>query len=377
VKIKFLYTIIFLITTSMNIFSSNTDPDTTRFIAVDRLIEKSIRDSAFPGGVLVIITNNRIIYQKAYGRLTYEKDSPEVTDTTIYDIASLTKVIATTTAAMICYDRKLFDIEDRVAAYIPEFKQNDKGNVRIKNLLLHNSGLPAWKKYYGSLNTEEDVLNDIYALPLQYKTGTKMVYSDLGMITLGKILERVTGKSLDTFCKDEIFIPLEMNYTSFNPSYKKNIAPTEKDNYWRNKLIQGEVHDETAALLNGVAGHAGVFSTASDVSKIAKMLLNKGEINGERFISAETVKLFTTKYSDLSSRALGWDTKSALSSAGKKFSVFSFGHTGFTGTSVWADPIRNTGVIFLTNRVYPTRNNKKIFKVRPLLHDAVISAIEE
>jgi beta-N-acetylhexosaminidase len=349
------------------------------FSSADKVVMNSIKDKAFPGAVLAVLKDGRIIYEKAYGKFTYEKDAPAVTVNTIFDLASVSKVIATTTAAMICYDRKLFDLEDRVTKYIPEFEQNGKGHILIKNLLLHNAGLPSWKKFYEGFSNADEVIKDIYASSLEYKTGTRMLYSDLGMITLAKIIEKVTGKGLDVFCRDEIFDVLGMKNTFYNPSdkLKTNIAPTELDDYWRKRQLQGEVHDETAAMLNGVAGHAGLFSTASDLSRVMQMLLDKGEYNGRQIITPETVTLFTRKYSGLSSRGLGWDTKSAGSSAGKKFSSFSFGHTGYTGTSVWADPLRNIAVIFLTNRVYPTRNNTKIIKVRPLLHDAVINVIEE
>jgi beta-N-acetylhexosaminidase len=349
------------------------------FSKVDKVVENGIKDSAFPGAVVAVVKDGKIIYEKAYGRHTYDKNSPPVTVNTIFDLASVSKVLATTTAVMICYDKGLFDIEERVTDYIPGFEQNGKGHILIKNLLLHNSGLPSWKQFYSMYKTEDEVLDDIYASSLEFKTGTKMLYSDLGMITVGKIIEKVTGKGLDDFCRDEIFTPLGMNNTYYNPpaDLKNNIAPTELDNYWRKRQLQGEVHDETAAMLNGVAGHAGLFSTASDAAKIMQTLLQKGEYNSKQLIKPETVTLFTRKYSALSSRGLGWDTKSSGSSAGKIFSTYSFGHTGYTGTSVWADPLRNIAVVFFTNRVYPTRNNLKISRVRPLLHDAVISAIED
>jgi CubicO group peptidase (beta-lactamase class C family) len=199
------------------------------------------------------------------------------------------------------------------------------------------------------------------------------------VITLAKIIEKVTQKSLIAYCRDEIFIPLGMNSTFFNPvdSIKKLCAPTEIDNYWRMKTLQGEVHDETSAMLNGVAGHAGLFSTAEDISKLMAILMQGGLHNGKKIINKTTIELFTKKYSNQSTRALGWDTKSETgSSSGDFFSANSYGHTGFTGTSIWADPERNLFVIFLTNRVYPTRENLKILKVRPALHNAVIRSIE-
>jgi CubicO group peptidase (beta-lactamase class C family) len=349
-----------------------------KFSQIDSLILQAIEDSSFPGAVVLVSKYGEVIYEKGFGYFTYDKFSPEVSRNTIYDIASLTKVIATTTATMICIDRKLFKLDDPVYNFIPEFSENGKEAITIKNLLLHNSGLPAWKKFYDKNLDADSIIKNIYAIKPEYPAGTKTVYSDLGIIVLGKIIETVTKKKLDQFCNKEIFIPLKMNNTFFNPadSVKYKIPPTEFDKYWRNKLIQGEVHDETSSLLGGVAGHAGLFSTAEDLSNLIQMLLDEGKYNGKQLIKAETVKLFTKRNSSLSTRALGWDTKSEIkSSAGSKFSKSSFGHTGFTGTSIWIDPERKLFIVFLTNRVYPSRENKKIINVRPKLHDAVIDAI--
>ncbi len=349
------------------------------FSEVKKVINNAVKDSAFPGAVVLISKDGNIKYQKAFGHYTYDEDSREVTLNTIYDLASLTKVIATTTATMICIDKNLFSIEDKVSKYIPEFASNGKEDVQIKNLLLHNSGLPAWKKFYALYDNPEDVLKDIYNCKIEYEPGTKTVYSDLGMITMGKIIEKVSGKTLKDFCIDEIFIPLEMNDTYFNPpdSLKERIAPTELDDYWRKRLIIGEVHDETAALLKGVSGHAGLFSTAENVYRVLLMLLNNGNFKGKQIINEATVKLFTKKY-DNSDRALGWDIKSPEgSSSGRFFSNVSYGHTGFTGTSAWVDPVNKLAVVFLTNRVYPTRENMKIIKVRPELHNAVFKAFQK
>ena len=350
------------------------------FSKVERIVNNAIEDSAFPGAVVLVEKNDKIVFEKAFGHFTYDKNSSPMTLNTLFDLASLTKVISTTNCAMICIDRGLFKLDDRVAKYIPHFAANGKENITIRNLLLHNSGLPAYKRYYKMYDNSTDVLNDIYSTKLEYPTGIKTVYSDLGIITLGKIIEKVTGMTLDKFAQKEIFDPLGMKNTMYNPpdSLKKYCAPTEYDNYWRHRQIQGEVHDETASMLGGVAGHAGLFSTAGDIAKVLQMLLQKGKYNGKQIIKPATVKLFTKRQSEESTRALGWDTKSKTgSSAGDLFSDDSYGHTGFTGTSVWTDPERKLFVVFLTNRVYPTRENHKIFKVRPALHNAVIEAIEE
>ena len=354
-----------------------------KWIAVDNFVRRAIQDSSFPGAVLLVEQNGKIIHEKAFGHYMYDLKSGKVALNSIYDLASCTKVVATTTATMICYDRGLIKLDDKVAKYFPQFAVHGKENVTIRNLLLHDSGLrPDIKSFqaYDSVSDKVDaVMNEIFQDSLIYPTGTKMVYSDLNFILLGKIIEKVTGESLDKFCKEYIFKPLNMNSTMFNPP--KNlifrIAPTEIDNYWRHRLIRGEVHDETSALLGGVAGHAGLFSDAGDIAKLLQMLLQKGNYKGRQIIKSKTVELFVKKQSEFSSRALGWDTKSPQgSSAGSLFSDLSYGHTGFTGTSMWTDPVRKLFVIFLTNRVFPTRNNLKILKVRPLLHDEVIRAVD-
>ena len=377
--ILLVFAVVFLIGLNVSCQNNNNHQGKYDFTQIDEIIQSANNDSAFPGAVVLVSKEGEIIYEKAFGHLTYYDTSAVVTINTIYDIASLTKVTATTTAVMICYDKNLFSLDDPVAKYIPEFSQNGKEKVTIKNLLLHNSGLPAFKRFYKNYSSAEEIIKDIYKTPLSYEPGSKTVYSDLGFITLAKIVEQVTGKRFDAFCKEEIFKPLQMNSTFFNPpdSLKYKIAPTEYDNYWRKKLVWGKVHDETSSLLNGVAGHAGLFSTAEDMSKLLQLLLNGGTFNSHQIIKPATAILFTTRYSDKSSRALGWDTKSEeKSSAGKLFDITSFGHTGFTGTSVWADPIRKLFVVFLTNSVHPTRENKKLYKVRPVLHDAVINALD-
>ncbi len=349
------------------------------FTEVDSIINEGIQQRAFPGASLLINMNGKTIYKKGFGKFTYDVDSPDVKTSTIYDLASLTKVIATTTAAMICIDRNLFTLNDNVEKYIPEFGSNGKENITIRNLLLHNSGLPAWKKFYDKGLTKGQILSEIYSSKLEYETGSETVYSDLGIIVLGKVIEKITDTTLDKFCEKEIFKTLGMNDTFFNPadSVKYRIPPTENDNYWRNRLIKGEVHDETASLLGGVSGHAGLFSDVEDIENFLTMMLNDGDYKNQRIINSETVELFTKRQSKVSSRALGWDTKSETgSSAGNLFGENSFGHTGFTGTSIWVDPDRNLFVVFLTNRVYPSRENKKLLSIRPVLHDAIIRAID-
>ncbi len=368
---------------------NNTGTDSSsmanRFELVDKVVNDAIKDSAFPGAVVLIAQDSAIIYEKAYGHFTYDPNSTPVSWNTMYDLASVSKVISTTTATMMCYDRGLIKLDDPVAKYLPAFGKNGKEKVTIRNLLLHDSGLrPDITRPFSYFDTVQNkpqaVMNEIFNDTLVYPTGSKMVYSDLNMILMGKIIEKVTGKTLDKFAEQNIFKPLAMYSTMYNPpaSLKYRIAPTEYDSTWRHKQIWGEVHDETSSLLGGVAGHAGLFSTAGDMARLLQMLLQKGNYEGKQFIKPSTVELFTKRQSDLSTRALGWDTKSlkGYSSAGHLFSNLSYGHTGFTGTSVWTDPTRDLFVVFLTNRVYPTRKDLKILWVRPKLHDAVIESLE-
>jgi CubicO group peptidase (beta-lactamase class C family) len=348
------------------------------FAETDNLIEEAIIDSAFPGAVLLVSKDGETIHEKAYGRFTYEPTSPKVSINSIFDLASVSKVVGTTTAAMMLIDKGDLKLDDKVIEYLPEFNNNGKENITIRNLLVHNSGLAPFKKYYDIYSTAEEVINDIMNLTPEQEPGSKYVYSDLGMITLQKVIEKISGTSLDKFLDENLFTPLGMNSTMYNPplELKNNCIPTELDDFWRMRQLQGEVHDERAYMLNGVAGHAGLFSTASDLAKFLQMILKKGTYQDKQIIKPGTVDLFIKKQSQQSSRGLGWDTKSPEgSSSGQYFDLTSYGHTGYTGTSVWTDPTKNLFVILLTNRVYPTRNNNKISKVRPLIHDAIYQAV--
>ncbi len=348
------------------------------FSEVNNLMEQAISDSVFPGAVLLFGIDDSFLYEKSFGHYTYNKTSQPVKTNSIFDLASVSKVVGTTSAAMILVDRGKLKLDEKVITYLPEFNNNGKDKITVRNLLLHNSGLPAFKKYYDKYSTAKEVINDIMNLKLIYEPGTKYVYSDLGMITLQKVIEKITGTTLDKFLKKELFEPLGMNLTMYNPpcNLKQNCVPTEIDNFWRMRLLQGEVHDERAYLLNGVAGHAGLFSTAEDLSKFIRMLLNGGVYNGKQIINKKTIDEWTTKQTKQSDRGLGWDTRSKeKSSSGKYFSMNSFGHTGYTGTSIWVDKDKKLFVILLTNRVYPTRKNRKIIKFRPVIHDAVYRSI--
>jgi CubicO group peptidase (beta-lactamase class C family) len=360
------------------------------FSNVDNIIENAIRAQDFPSAVLVVGNNRGILYENAYGRLTYDDTAQVTTLSTIYDLASVTKVIAATPAIMMLYEQGKIDLNSPVASYIPEFGVNGKGDITIMNLLLHNSGLTAWTPFYQTMSTPEEVRNAVFNCSKEYETGTKTIYSDYNAFLLGEIVQRVSGLRLDKFCKANIFSRLGMVDTDFLIPMTEDfrIAPTEYDTYWRNQLLIGYVHDEMAAMLEGVSGNAGLFSTGPDLFKFMQMMLNKGKYIDERrmtkgniydtLFTSETVEYFTTKATGLgysNSRALGWDTKPEATKypppCGYKFSANSFGHTGYTGTSVWCDKEKNLIVILLTNRVYPKRGNEEIRNVRPKVHDEI------
>jgi len=359
-------------------FPKGTQDTLYDFTKVDSLMEKAIRDSVFPGAVLLVAKRGRVILFRPYGKQTYDKDAVPVTKESMFDLASVTKVVGTTSAAMLLYDEGKLDLDAPVVRYLPQFGKNGKDKITIRNLLLHNSGLPAWVPFYKKLKTPKEVIDSIMNIKLDFPPGTKYQYSDLGMITLQKVIEKITGTTIDKFLKKRVFKPLGMTHTMYNPSpkYWYYCMPTERDNYWRMELMKGKVHDEAAYLLGGVAGHAGLFSTADDVAKLVYTVLNHGNYGGLQLFKASTVDNWTTKQTQQSTRALGWDTKSPEhSSFGTKFSLNSFGHTGFTGTSVWANKDRDVLVVLLTNRVYPTRKNRKIIKFRPKIHDAIFDAV--
>jgi beta-glucosidase-like glycosyl hydrolase/CubicO group peptidase (beta-lactamase class C family) len=347
---------------------------------VDSVVVHAIRNAAFPGAQVLIAKDGGIVYNKAFGTLEYTAGSPKVNKETMFDLASVTKVIATTSALMKLYDEGKLALDDKVTKYIPEFGSNGKENITIRNLLVHNGGLPAFKQLYRTVKTPAELLDSVYRTELIYKPGDSTIYSDFDFIVLGKIIETITSEPLNEYVRKSFFSPLKLDRTMFTPPHDlwSNIAPTEYDSVLRKSIVRGTVHDENAYAIGGVSGHAGLFSDASDLAVVMQMLLNGGSYAGRQYIKPATIKLFTAKQDSRSTRALGWDTKTVngYSTAGSLFSGQSFGHTGFTGTSVWADPARNLFVIFLTNRVNPTRANDKIKAVRPALHDAVIKAIK-
>jgi len=352
-----------------------------RFRGAFGILEKAIAARAFPGCSLAVTFGGELVAHKALGRFTYDPASPEVSAASLFDLASLTKVLATTAMAMILYERGLLDLQAPVTAIVPEFAgqfadyDDHRRGITLRMLLAHSSGLPAYEKLFLRARTREDLLRAAFANPLAAGPGARADYSDIGFIVLGVVLERLADESLDLFCQREIFGPLGMTHTTFNPApaLKDSIPPTADDRTLRHRIIQGEVQDENASVLGGVAGHAGLFSTAEDLAIFAHAMLN----GGHPILRSSTLELFSRREAAPAgtSRALGWDTPSAPSQSGKHFSPRSFGHLGYTGTSLWIDPEHQLSITLLTNRTWPDCQNQAIKQVRPAFHDAVVEAL--
>jgi len=344
------------------------------------LLQHAITQRAFPAASLAVTHRGKLIALRSIGHFTYEPNSPQVTTGSIFDLASVSKVVATTSMAMILYERGLLDLEAPIAAIIPEFGDASdarKAEVTVRMLLAHSSGLPAYEKLFLRVKNHEGLLAAAFTAPLTADPGTRAEYSDIGFIILGAVLERIADEPLDRFCQREVFGRLGMGHTTFNPpaTWQASIVPTADDRTFRRRVIQGEVQDENASVLGGVAGHAGVFSTAQDIATFAQAMLN----GGAPIVRRETLAQFTRRESSPAgtSRALGWDTPSTPSQSGKYFSSCSFGHLGYTGTSLWIDPERHLSVTFLTNRTWPDCKNEAIKQARPQVHDAIIEALEK
>jgi CubicO group peptidase (beta-lactamase class C family) len=349
---------------------------------LDSIVGHSLSVGAAPGAAIAVGRHGRLVLLRGYGTQDHRQGFPLVTDSTLYDVASMTKVVATTTAIMLLIDDGVISLDDRIAHHLPEWRGSPaKESVTIRNLLLHDSGLPAFGPLYRELRGPDQYLRRIAAMSLEYEPGSRMQYSDYGIILLALLVDRLSGQPLDAFMEERIFGPLGMRDTGFNPRVRgtplHRIAPTEVDTIFRNQHIHGDVHDENAFALGGVAGHAGLFSSARDLARFAQLMLNRGEFGGRRFIRAETVDLFTRRHGAESSRALGWDTPAGTTSAGAYFSSSSYGHTGFTGTSIWIDPQRDLFVVLLTNRVNPTRANTLHIALRRDVADAAQQGITD
>lgn len=349
---------------------------------IDDILRDAVRDSVFPGAVAAVIKDGVMVYKQEMGYHDYNK-LKKVKDSDVYDMASITKVVSTTTAVMKLIDDSKLSLDDEIRQFIPEFDTEEKKSITIRDILLHQTGLPPFRVYVDDLKDRASILQAIKNEPLTYQTGTKYMYSDLGMILLAEIVSQITEQGIDGFMRKEFYAPIGMYGTYFNPRnvsrwYVRRIPPTEIDSVYHRGLVQANVHDERAYYLDGVAGHAGLFSTVDDLAKYSTMLLNGGVYDGKRYLNQETIEQFTSQQSELSGRGLGFDRKSpeGFTTAGQLSSNNTFGHLGFTGTSLWIDKERNMTVILLSNRTYPNRSyGKRISRIRAEVADAAFSAL--
>ena len=352
----------------------------SRLARINRIVERGIRAGGYPGAAVVVGRRGAVVWEKGFGRVGWTAEAGNVeAERTIYDLASLTKVVGTTTAVMILFDEGKIRLDDYVVKYLPEFTGGGRELVTIRLLLEHRSGLPAGRDLWRLAHTAEEARAAVLQTPLVAPPGQTYEYSDLGPDVLAFMVESVTGQRLDQYLEARVFSRLGMMDTHFRPdaSLRSRIAPTELTPP-RGYPLRGEVHDENAYALGGVAGHAGLFSTASDLSIFAQMLLNGGTYAGTRIVADSTVTLFTRRAAG--TRALGWDTCAGEFGCGKYMSANAYGHTGFTGTSLWIDPDRDMFVVLLTNRVHAAkarRPAKVISDVRADLADAAALAVTD
>jgi len=347
------------------------------------LLERAISDRAYPGGVLAVGHKGEL-FTHAFGRQTYAANSAKVHDTTIYDTASLTKPVVTTTLSAMLSEAGQLDISAPVSRYLPGWTRGPdhdrRDPVSVAHLLAHSSGLPPHQDYFVKLKTRGEILAAALGEPLAYQPGTESVYSDIGFILLGAIIERLTGRPLNELAQERIFRPLAMDDTMFRPpkSLRARIAPTERISGSRKRVVHGEVHDENASAMGGIGGHAGMFSTGPDLATFCQMLLNGGIYAHQRILRPRTIKEFTSPSALAANRrTLGWNVPTEPSSSGHYFSKQSFGHTGFTGTSIWIDPQREVFVVLLTNanRTHPHPDDDEIRRVQPSVHNTILECL--
>lgn len=365
---------------------------------IQAALQSAVDEGVFPGVQLAVRVSGKLQCVAVAGRLSSEPPGLAVQPTTLYDLASLTKPLATVTSLALLIQRAKVGLEDPVQRVLVELEGAPIGLVTVRDLVTHRSGLPGWRPFYERFDVQgivpglsgenrlakQQVLRMVRDEPLIYARGERSVYSDLGFMLLGFLVERLSGMALDLWCEEAIVRPLQADPLMFCPTAGRtqqgaacqntdpwHIALTERDE-WRNRLLCGEVHDENAAAMGGVAGHAGLFGTAESVLAISGAWL-RGYYGRESILDKRLVRQFTIRqdFAAESSWALGWDTPSVLSSSGSYFSERSFGHLGYTGTSLWIDPLRELEVVLLSNRVHPSRRNEKIKAFRPLIHDLV------
>jgi CubicO group peptidase (beta-lactamase class C family) len=353
--------------------------DSTFPTRLDSIIRVGLAEGAAPGAAVAVGRYGRLVHLKGYGTLDYAPNSPAVDPSSLYDLASLTKVVVTTTAAMILEEAGKLDINRTVSSYLSELNAPDKAPITVRMLLTHSGGLEAGAPLYRQARGKAEYLTQINQRPLAYPPGTQTVYSDWDMVLLQAVIERIAGMSLDSFADGHIFNPLGMHDSRFRPdtndrALRQRIAVYTADNL-RGGPLQGTVHDANAWAMGGVSGHAGLFSSARDLAIFAQFLLDGGTYNNVRILSPQTIARWTSRQGPGASRALGWDTPATESSAGHYFSPRSFGHTGFTGTSLWIDPERGLFVVLLMNRVNTRGEATRHTQLRRDVSDAVQRAV--
>lgn len=355
-----------------------------RFGAAYAVLRDAIAAHAFPGCAFGVLSGGSMVLSDALGHFTYEAGAPAVLPETVFDLASLTKVVATTAMAMLLVERGKLDVDDLLGEWLPGFvvgrQPGDRAReVRLRHLLAHNSGLPGYVEFFREHSAPRGLLRACLELPLEADPGTRAEYSDPGFILLGKALEVCAGEPLDSWTRREIFAPPGLASTGFCPprQVRNTIPPTEEDATWRHRRIQGEVQDENAWVLGGSAGHAGLFSNVPDLLRFSAGILRAGSSEGgPSLFNSETLARFAQRQPPAgSSRALGWDTPSANSSAGTHFSERSIGHLGYSGCSLWIDLEAQVAVVLLTNRTWPDRASQLIKQVRPAFHNAIRAAL--
>src|SRR5579884_949561 len=355
------------------------DAQDDRFAEAFQILQSAIASKAFPAAAVAVTHEGKLVAYKGFGRLTYEAASAEIHANTIFDLASLTKAVATTTMSMLLYERGELDLEAPVCHVLPQICGTDarRRDITFRMLLAHSSGLPGYVRLFDVAKTRDALIAAALDTPLIAAPGTQAVYSDIGFLILGEALARIADEPLDRFCQREIFGPLGMSRTGFLPPQegRKMVPPTEDDQTFRKRIIKGEVQDENASVMGGVAGHAGLFAPAEDVATFAHSLLS----GGRPVLRPGTVALFTRREESPpgTSRTLGWDTPSRPSQSGTMFSPRSFGHLGYAGTSLWIDPEREISITLLTSRTWPDRKSQAIKEVRPAYHDAIMKVLLE
>lgn len=378
---------------------------------MDTLAADAIKKFATPGIQLAVVKNGSLVVERSYGHFTYDS-LQMVNNNTLYDIASITKVIGTLPAIALLVDQRKISLDDSLSIHLPEFSKSNKSQITIRQLLAHNAGLlsyvPFWSMMMGGdrldafyYKTPEDEANDIRTYGLEphpsmldslksFIVKSKLIknpgeynYSDLGFMILHLVVEQVSGMPFDKFLTKNFYQPMDLKNTFFNPKVNglslKNIAPTEYDQRYRNYQVWGEVHDRNALVFGGVAGHAGLFSNATDIAKMMSMFLNNGYYGGKSYLSKETLDQFNFRHFENNRRGLGWDKKDGKKDAASSLAGdHSFGHTGFTGTMVWADPEEDLIYVFLSNRIYPDANNWKLgeLNTRTNIHEVIYHSLK-